>query len=243
MRNPSSDSSPVSPAPRAPFHRRLTAFAFWAIWVGVAFFGVYPAMNWLTSLRGDAHALFFAAELGVPFVPEFVWIYLSMYALFFAPPFFLDPAQLKRLGQELITATLIAGVAFLLLPARLGFARVLPDDPFYRELFAGLFSLDHPHNLVPSLHVVYSAAIALAIFRRVALPGRIFLASWLALLMASTLLVHQHHAIDVVTGAALVLLVAHFWEARNEKRTSAADGAGRRGFAGLRPGGRPGDPR
>ena len=242
-RNPFSDSLLTSPDPRAPFRRRLTAFAFWAAWVGVAFFGVYPTMNWLTSLRADAHALFFAAELGVPFVAEFVWIYLSMYVLFFAPPFFLDPAQLRRLGQEFISSTLIAGIVFLLLPAQLGFARVLPEDPFYRDLFAGMFSLDHPHNLVPSLHVVYSAAISLAIFRRVALPGRVFLASWLALLMASTLLVHQHHVVDVVTGAALALLVAHFWEARNEKKTSAAGRAGRRGSAGFRPGSGSGDPR
>lgn len=240
---PPSPSSQTRIAREAPFPHRLAAFAFWAAWVGVAFFGVYPTMNWLTSLRGDAHSLFFAAELKVPFVPEFVWIYLSMYALFFAPPFFLDPVRLRRLGQELISATLIAGIVFLMLPARLGFNRVLPEDPFYRDLFAGMFSLDHPHNLVPSLHVVYSAAISLAIFRRVALPGRLFLASWLTLLMASTLLVHQHHVLDVVTGAALALLVAHFWEGRNDKKTSAAGRAGWRGFAGFRPGGGSGDPR
>jgi hypothetical protein len=243
MQNPSSDSLPTSSAPRAPFCRRLTAFAFWAAWVGVAFFGVYPTMNWLTSLRGDVHSLFFATELDVPFVPEFVWIYLSMYALFFAPPFFLDPPQLRRLGQELISSTLIAGITFLLLPARLGFTRVLPEDPFYRELFAGMFSLDHPHNLVPSLHVVYSAAISLAIFRRVALPGRIFLASWLLLLVASTLLVHQHHVVDVVTGAALALLVTTFWEGNDDQKNARRGRSGLRRFAGFRPGGRPGDPR
>ena len=75
-------------------------YAFWAMWVGVAFFSVYPTCNWLTSLRGEYFSLYFAAELNVPFVPEFIVVYLSMYILFMTPPFFMASRELaKRLRR------------------------------------------------------------------------------------------------------------------------------------------------
>ena len=56
-------------------------YAFWAMWVSVAFFSVYPICNWLTSRRGEYFSLYFSAELNVPFVPEFMLVYLFMYVL------------------------------------------------------------------------------------------------------------------------------------------------------------------
>ena len=47
-----------------------------------------------------------------------------MYLLFALPPFFLDPPELKRLGIELLVATAVAGLVFVLFPVKLGFDRV-----------------------------------------------------------------------------------------------------------------------
>ena len=76
----------------------LRTYSIWSFRVGVAFFGVYPTMNWLTSLRPAQFHLYFASELAIPFVPQFIWAYLSMYVLFALPLFFV-PAEHAALGQ------------------------------------------------------------------------------------------------------------------------------------------------
>lgn len=200
--------------PLTPFFSRLATFTSWGSLVGIAFFGIYPTTNWLASLRSEHYSLFIAGELSLPFVPEFVWLYLSMYGLFLLPPFLLNPAELKRLAKELILATGIAGLVFAAFPARLGFPRTLPEDEIYRTIFQGLFAVDHPFNLVPSLHVVYTTAISLAVVSHTDAGIRVLLCCWWGLIVSSTVLVHQHHLLDVVTGVSLAVLMHSFMGGR-----------------------------
>ena len=67
-----------------------------------------------------------------------------------------------------------------------------------------LFMLDAPHNLAPSLHIVFSTIAVLACAHHAPRPARLGLWAWLMAIAASTLLTHQHHILDVATG----LLVA-----------------------------------
>jgi membrane-associated phospholipid phosphatase len=183
-------------------------YLHWFFWVSVAFFSVYPSCNWITSQRGWTLQLYSAYELNIPFVPAFIWVYLTLYALFFLPPFFLKPGRLNALGRQLVAATIACGIIFMLLPADLGFARTVPEDTFYGSIFTNLFSVDLPHNLVPSLHVTFSGLILFSLMD--AFPSalvRAALGSWLALICLSTLLVHQHHLLDVAAG----LLVARLF--------------------------------
>lgn len=211
---------PVLPPERAsnramyPPTQRFAVYAIWGVWVGLVFFSIYPTMNWLTGQRTGHNELFFQVELGLPFVPEFIWVYLSMYALFLLPPFFLNPLELKRLASELIIATIVSGAIFLLLPARLGFERALPEAPVYKAIFQGIFSVDQPFNLVPSLHIVYSTAISFAVIAQAGRYTRRFMVIWLLMIMASTVLVHQHHLLDVVTGFMLAVLMRTLLEKR-----------------------------
>lgn len=186
---------------------RLRTYFVWSFWVGVAFFSVYPAMNWFTSLRARPWHLYAPAELAIPFVPQLVWVYLSMYALFALPAFVLPASRMPALGKQLIAGAVISAVCFLLLPAELGFARQLPGSAPYDAVFAGMFRLDRPYNLVPSLHVIFSAAIALACAGVVRPAARVALLAWLVVLIASTVLVHQHHLIDVGAALAIVLVL------------------------------------
>jgi membrane-associated phospholipid phosphatase len=185
-------------------------YAYWSFWVSIAFFTIYPSCNWLTARR-NALDLYIPAELNIPFIPEFVWVYLSLYVLFLIPPFALDPVRMRTLGVQLVAATIFCGVIFILLPAKLGFERIVPNNPFYGKLFTNLFSVDLPHNMVPSLHVVFSALILLAASDgpRSKLTKPIFL-GWLVLICVSTLLVHQHHLIDVVAGLFVAMMFRHF---------------------------------
>lgn len=183
----------------------LRTYVLWASLAGVAFFAIYPTLNWLTSLRSFRFHLYFAAELGIPFVPGFIWAYLSMYALFLVPLIVLPTARIPVLGKQLVAGTVAGGVVFLLLPAELGFARVIPSEPIHATIYASIFGFDRPHNLIPSLHVVWSSAIVLACADATRPPGRVLLYVWLAILVGSTLLVHQHHVLDAVSAILLVL--------------------------------------
>jgi hypothetical protein len=185
----------------------MRTYALWASLAGVAFFAIYPTLNWLTSLRAHRFHLYVAAELGIPFVPQLIWAYLSMYVLLLVPLFLLRAERMPALGKQLVAGTVACGVVFLLLPAELGFVRVIPSDPIYASIYTSIFGFDRPHNLVPSLHVVWSAAIVLACVDAVRSPGRVLLYVWLAILVGSTLLVHQHHILDAVSAILLVLVL------------------------------------
>jgi membrane-associated phospholipid phosphatase len=178
-----------------------STYGLWAFWVAVAFFTVYPTCNWITSHRTNTFPLYLDAELAIPFIPQFVWIYLSMYVLFLAPPFFLTVSQLTVLGKRLVLATIASGAIFLLVPAKLGFARILPDDPLSRQVFSDMFAIDLPHNMAPALHVVFSALILFAILEATeSAQMKALWWSWLIVICLSTVLVHQHHLIDIASG-------------------------------------------
>jgi membrane-associated phospholipid phosphatase len=186
---------------------RTRTFALW--WTGfvLTFYSVYPLTYWLASRRTRFYRLFWEAERCVPLVQEWFWAYVSLYLLMFLPPFFLNPAELRRLAQKAIAATLIAGVCFVAFPAPVGHTRVLPPDEPYHTLFRVIFHLDGPLNSAPSLHVCYAALILLALGGKSSTFLRAAWIIWMLLIGCSTVLVHQHHALDVVTGLALALLL------------------------------------
>jgi hypothetical protein len=211
-----------------PDARRLRVYAGWAAVTGVAFFAIYPTTNWLASLRANRLHLYLDLELGIPFVPQLIWAYFSMYFLFLVPLFAMPTERMAPLGKQLVAGTVVSGAMFLLLPAELGFVRVIPPDPFYARIYASIFGVDQPHNLVPSLHVVWSCAIALACADAVRPPGRALLYVWLAILVGSTLLVHQHHVLDAISAIALVLVLRRCYGVPNAQirsRRRAADRA------------------
>lgn len=194
---------------------RWRIYSWWAAWVGVAFFAVYPTLNWLSDRRADRWHLYFDAELRLPFVPGFIWVYLSMYVLFVAPVFLVPARHLPALGKQLIVGALICGLVFAAFPGELGFARSLPTDALLAQVYATIFSLDRPHNLVPSLHVLFSAAIVFACAPFAALMLRVVLFVWLGLIGASTVLVHQHHLLDVAAALMLVWALRRYFTIDN----------------------------
>jgi len=191
-------------------------YGIWAFWVGIAFFAIYPTCNWLTSQRTATYPLYIDAELEIPLIAEFFWIYMSMYVLFLLPPFLLNTRQLKSLGKQLVLATFVSGIIFLLIPTELGFQRVQPDNLFYSQLFSQLFTIDLPHNLVPSLHIVFSAIICFALLEGIAHKSwKLIVWLWLALLCASTLFVHQHHMLDVFSGLLIAVIFKLYFKKGN----------------------------
>src|ERR1044072_2601433 len=189
---------------------RLRTYFLWSFLAGIAFFAVYPTMNWITSLRRAPLHLYLSSELAIPFVPGFIWPYLSMYALFVLPLVFIPAERMPSLGRQLIAGCLLSAAMFLLLPAELGFAREVPKT--YGAIYAQMFTIDRPYNLVPSLHVIWSAAIALACVDFARIPAKIALMAWLCIIVASTILVHQHHLLDVIAALAIVFVLRRVYE-------------------------------
>jgi hypothetical protein len=77
-----------------------------------------------------------------------------------------------------------------------------------QPLFALLYSVDDRYNQCPSLHVAYALLAWFAVTAELKTPWqRGLVALWLLLLMSSTLLIYQHHLLDLVGATVLVSLI------------------------------------
>lgn len=169
---------------------------------------VYGGMDRLTAHRALRVPVHFQAELHIPFVPWMTVFYMSIYGLFLLAPFVLRTRREFRAAvAAMAVAIAVAGIGFLLVPAGLAFAPVREDQ---LGPWAGLYhladDLNLTYNLVPSLHVAF-AVICVAIFSpRAPRPIQIIFWLWPLLIAASTVLIHQHHVLDALTGWLLALL-------------------------------------
>jgi PAP2 superfamily len=129
-----------------------------------------------------------------------------MFLLFVTPPLQLDAGELRDLVRRLVIASLIGGIAFLCLPAQLGFSE-RTDAGIWQPLYDRIYEIDNRFNTVPSFHVIYTASILLAFMAVATAPLRWFYAAWRTIVCASTVLTHRHHLLDVATGLAIAVAV------------------------------------
>jgi membrane-associated phospholipid phosphatase len=172
---------------------------------GIWFALVFGGCDLLTAHRSLRVPVHFAAELAIPFVPGMTVIYMSIYLLFLAGPFILRARREFR-AVVLAQAVMIgaAGIGFLLVPAQLAFAPPREED---LGVWAGIFHLadrlNLTYNLLPSLHVALTVACVTAFSGHAKGMGKTLLWIWAIGVALSTLLTHQHHLLDVLTGWAL----------------------------------------
>jgi membrane-associated phospholipid phosphatase len=192
---------------------------------------VYHGADWLTGLRAHRVRVHLEAERGMPFVPASILAYLSLNLVFLPAPFILrSRRELQALALCLAAETAVAGVGFLLIPAQLAYPR--RDPGAWSPLFALARGLALRYNLVPSLHVAMSGVCLAAYATRCGAAGKALLGAWAAAIALSTLLAHQHHLLDVATGAALALAAKCFiydrWRDRppGRRRPPASPSAG-----------------
>jgi membrane-associated phospholipid phosphatase len=173
--------------------------------VGLWFALVYGGADALTARHGYRVRLHFDAELAVPFVPEAVLGYMSIYLLFWMAPFVLRTRQeLSALATTLAAVIAVAGVCFLLFPADMAFPPA-GDLGIWTAPVAFAKRLALTYNLAPSLHVTL-CTVCVAVYARQTRPaGKLLLWLWAVAVGVSTVLLHQHYVVDVVTGYALAL--------------------------------------
>jgi membrane-associated phospholipid phosphatase len=135
---------------------------------------------------------------------------MSIYALFLAVPFVLRTRrEITTLAIAQAGAILAGGIGFLLIPGRLAYAP--PRElGIWKPLFQFADRLNLDYNLVPSLHVALSVACIEMFVPNTTALGKTLLRGWGILIAASTLLTHQHHVVDVVTGYLLALATVYW---------------------------------
>ncbi len=180
---------------------------FLKIYIGLhlLFAAVYGGSSWLAGKRASHFHCFAPWEPYMAFVPLMIYVYFSIALLFWVPLFVLDERRLRRLGVAAAACILIAGIIFVLAPGPTGFVKqpILAGD-LEASLFQALHSIDKPFNTAPSLHVALSTLLVFAARQGMLRPfPRAALFTWLGAIMVSVVLVHQHHLIDVLTGAML----------------------------------------
>ena len=187
---------------------RIKALFKWGLIGAFTCSGIYLGTNEIAAQRTSFYQLYFEFEREIPMVPWMIHIYNSFHILLFMNFLIIkDPLKIKAIAISLISSSAIASVFFLLLPAELGFSRT-ENIQCYELWYNALHWLDHPHNLVPSLHITFSALSAYVISTEM---GSVFLRLifllWFLLICSSIVLVHQHHLIDIVSGFVLAVLV------------------------------------
>lgn len=194
---------------RAPREPGLLWPALWRLALaGATFVLVYSGCNHFTATRGDVPTMMFEWERHIPFVKELVVPYWSL-DLFFCAAFFLcrSKLELNLLTKRLIAVTIASGLFFLLFPLKLALPRPIPEG-WTAPLFHALYFNDLPYNLAPSLHISLRSLVW--VFYGAHLTGwmRRSVKIWFILIGLSTLLLWQHHLIDVASGFIMGWIIA-----------------------------------
>ena len=79
MTQPAHSSGSQHHAAHPPLARKQRGFVFWAIWVLIASYAVYPTANWLASLREQRFDFITPWDGLIPLVPEFIFVYFSFF--------------------------------------------------------------------------------------------------------------------------------------------------------------------
>ncbi|HUS36826.1 MAG TPA: phosphatase PAP2/dual specificity phosphatase family protein [Verrucomicrobiae bacterium] len=160
----------------------------------------YGGINWLTAQRSDVGMLFFEWERAIPFVPWLIVPYMSIDLFFVVAPFVCkSEEELKVFARRVVFVVLVAGAVFLLFPLKFAFVRPAVSGAF-GFLFNALTSFDQPFNLLPSQHITLRTILAATYVRNARGVGKFIAHVWFSLIGISTVLVYQHHVLDVVGG-------------------------------------------
>ncbi|HEX4963516.1 MAG TPA: phosphatase PAP2 family protein [Thermoanaerobaculia bacterium] len=175
------------------------------------FFSIYGGASLLAGLRHVRPDFHFAWELRLPFIPWLAVVYLTVPALLLATPFILRTwRSFTPFFLALTAETLVGGIVFLALPmAQVYPARVASGVG--GAIFHLADRLNLQYNEFPSLHIAFAVTAAIVFGRRCGPLGKTLFALWLAGTGLSTLLLHEHHTLDLASGAVLGLAGVAVW--------------------------------
>src|SRR3954468_1353101 len=89
---------------RRPTREVLTVYVTQTFLLVALFSIVYGTTNYLAQSASNTYRLWVPQELAIPFVPEFIFIYISVNLLTLVPLFVLNPRELKAFGGSIAAA-------------------------------------------------------------------------------------------------------------------------------------------
>jgi len=184
------------------------------------FFSVYGGTSLLAALRRTRPDFHFAWELRLPFIPWLSVVYLSVPLLLLLTPFILRTwRSFTPFFLALTAETLAAGVVYLSLPM----VQVYPPrvaSGLGGAIFHLADRLNLQYNEFPSLHIAFAVTAAIVFGKRCGPLGRLLFTLWTLGVATSTLFLHEHHTLDLASGAVLGLLgVVFAWRPASREET------------------------
>ncbi|NBV05850.1 MAG: inositol phosphorylceramide synthase [Proteobacteria bacterium] len=186
-----------------PDKKHLLSFSKATLVNFLIFFAVYPTLNSYSDGR-ELNRMYFTWEISIPLIDWMILPYLSMNLFFLVPLFFIRTKKISQLSMACIISTISAGLIFYFYPCQLGFIREVPQN--FSILYRGLFAVDRPFNLFPSLHITYPILFVIFCRKNFGIISRVLVFLWLILVTMSIVLTHQHQVLDVVAGILLALV-------------------------------------
>ncbi len=187
-------------------HEKVIITLSLAVFLTCGFYYVdwHNQVLWKGGMR--FHDISTPIDRAVPFVPQFIWIYLLYYPLCFTPVFLLhDMDTFRRVAGAYLMEFVIAFVVFVLYPVKMVRPRVIPDS-LSTKAVALLYHIDPGFNVFPSMHVANSLLVAL-LFLKYSKPLGVLFILIAVLISVSTLYVKQHYLLDVASGVLDALIV------------------------------------
>jgi len=148
-----------------------------------------------------------AWEKQIPFVPLFVWIYLSIYPLFLLPFLYIRNKEFFRLFSiAYITLMCTCYVIYAYYPTSFTHRPPLAVDSFSTWALSKVYKADNTWNCFPSMHVAMSLLASLTLLEVHRVRGILAILLTLAI-SASTVLIKQHYVLDILGSMVLTFLV------------------------------------
>jgi membrane-associated phospholipid phosphatase len=185
--------------------KKLVIYSAWAVFLYSVFFLTYMPVNRFNAYRDVHWHLYLSWETQIAIIPEFMLFYASIIPAFVLPLFLLKIADIHLLAFRFLMIMLTSMVIFLIFPTVNGFPREVPEGIF-QGIFSFLFHADKPYNLFPSLHISFSATLAMSMMKLRSKWLKALIWIWLFFICVSVVVVHQHHLADIAGGLALSYL-------------------------------------
>ena len=179
-------------------------------WLMVSLFGLlYMYINTISHRSAPHPSVDMSWEMKMPFVPEFIFFYDSMYLIVIL--LFVLAQRRFELWTLVLRIVFIGSVSyafFIMLPLEFAFSRPKVESFWLvNQLFELLEASDMPYNQLPSLHISSFVVYWFSLRKYLGskwLKSLVFM--WFLLVGVSVLVIYQHHFWDVLTGFLLGLL-------------------------------------
>lgn len=154
-------------------------------------------------------------DRAVPVIPGFVLVYLGCYIFWIVNYVIilrLGEVHCARFTTADIMSRLVCGVFYLALPTT-NIRPILSGSGIWVTLLQGVYAIDAPTRLFPSIHCLVSWFCFIGIRGQKSIPKayRIFSCLFALLVCASTQFTKQHYIVDVIGG--ILLAEGTYWVA------------------------------